>query len=148
MSKESAFGTQFVGQVEKTLSAILGRLLAGSRVTEPQWVALSVILAAGAPVAPADAVHRTAAALKIDVDRARACLDALAARGFLTTSGDGIGTEVSGRGRAFHASIRVQVEELTGRLWSDGPADKLAVAAYVLNTVLRRAGAELTRLEA
>jgi hypothetical protein len=33
MSKDLAFGTQLLGQVEKTLNAILGRLLAGSGMT-------------------------------------------------------------------------------------------------------------------
>ena len=149
MSKHLAFGTQLVGQVEKTLSAILGRLLAGSGVTEPQWVALNVLLVPEEPLARADAVQRTAAALKVDVETARACLDALEARGFLTTRRDATGgMEVSDTGRAFHGSVRARVEELTGRLWGDVPADELALAADVLNTVLRRAGSELTRLTA
>jgi DNA-binding MarR family transcriptional regulator len=149
MSKDLAFGTQLLGQVEKTLNAILGRLLAGSGMTEPQWVALNVVLAAGEPLVPADAVQRVAAALKVDLDTARGCLDALEARGFLATSSDAAGdTEVNANGRAFHAAVRARVEELTGRLWGDVPADELAVAADVLNTVLRRSSNELARLTA
>ena len=36
MSTTPAFGTQLIGQTEKTLNAILDRQLAGTGVTEPQ----------------------------------------------------------------------------------------------------------------
>jgi hypothetical protein len=38
MSTAPTFSTQLIGQTEKTLNAILGRLLAGTGLSEPQWV--------------------------------------------------------------------------------------------------------------
>ena len=34
------FGPQLIGETEKTLNALLGRFLAGTELTEPQWVTL------------------------------------------------------------------------------------------------------------
>ncbi len=45
MSTTPAFSTQLIGQTEKTLNAILGRLLAPTGLTEPQWVTLTVAVA-------------------------------------------------------------------------------------------------------
>jgi DNA-binding MarR family transcriptional regulator len=147
MPQDVPFGTQLLGQVEKTLNAILGRLLAGSGVTEPQWVTLNVVLATGEPLAIADAAQRTAAALKVDGETARTHLTALVDAGFLVPpeeAADGR-TAVTASSRALHASMRAQIGELTARLWGDVPSHDLAVAADVLNTVLDRAGIELAR---
>jgi DNA-binding MarR family transcriptional regulator len=149
MMQDLPFGTQLLGQVEKTLNAILGRLLAGSGVSESQWVALTVVLAAGEPLATADAAQRTAAALKTDSEVARAHLDALVEAGFLTADDHGGGsTAVTASGHAFHAAARARISELTARLWGDVPSGDLTVTANVLNTVLHRAGTELARLAA
>ena len=148
MAQDLPFGTQLLGQVEKTLNAILGRLLAGTGLTEPQWVTLNVVLATGEPLAIADAAQRTAAALKVDGEIARTHLNALVDAGFLVSPEEAAGgsTAVTAGGRAFHASMRAQIGELTARLWGDVPSHDLAVAADVLNTVLDRAGTELARL--
>ena len=42
MSPPPEFGTQLIGQTEKTLNAILDRLLAGSGLDESQWITLTV----------------------------------------------------------------------------------------------------------
>ncbi len=149
MAQDLTFGTQLLGQVEKPLNAILGRMLAGSSVSEPQWVALTVLLAAGEPLATGDAIQRAAAALKIDEENARAHLDALVEAGFLVTGQDaGASTAVTASGRTFHASVRARIAELTACLWGDVPSGDLAVTEKVLNTVLHRAGTELARLSA
>jgi hypothetical protein len=38
-----AFGTPIIGQTEKALNAILARQLAGTGITEPQWVTLVIV---------------------------------------------------------------------------------------------------------
>jgi hypothetical protein len=40
-----SLSTQVIGQTEKTLGAILDRQLAGTGLTEPQWVTLVVTVA-------------------------------------------------------------------------------------------------------
>ena len=41
------FSTRVIGQAEKTLNAILGRELAGTGLTEPQWVILTLAVTGG-----------------------------------------------------------------------------------------------------
>jgi hypothetical protein len=53
MSATATFSTQILGQTEKALGAILDRQLAGTGLTEPQWVTLSLAVAGSEPV-PAD----------------------------------------------------------------------------------------------
>lgn len=45
MSTYPTFSAQIIGQAEKTLNVILGQLLAGTGLTEPQWVALTLTAA-------------------------------------------------------------------------------------------------------
>ncbi len=50
MSTTPTFSTQLIGQTEKTLNAILDRLLAGTGLNEPQWVTLTIALMSGGSV--------------------------------------------------------------------------------------------------
>ena len=50
MSTTPTFGTQLIGQTEKTLNAILGRLLAGTGLSEPEWVTLTVAVTSGGSI--------------------------------------------------------------------------------------------------
>ena len=47
MATTPAFGPPLIGQTEKALNAILDRQLAGTGMTEPQWVTLSLTVAGG-----------------------------------------------------------------------------------------------------
>jgi DNA-binding MarR family transcriptional regulator len=144
MSTEVPFGPQLLGQVEKSLGALLGRMLAGSGITEAEWVTLSVLMASDLPLPPDEAAQRAARALKVEAGTAEDHLGALAQAGLLTRPGQvGGGMTVTARGRAFHTSMRHQIAELTTRLWGDLPASDLELTATVLNAVLRRAAAEL-----
>lgn len=146
MSSTLEFGTQLIGQTEKTLNAILGRLLAGTRVTEPQWVTLTVAVMSGGSLAPERFVSRVAGALKVSQERAQAHIDELVAARLLQLPLDNEeAVSVTDSGRDLHAGIRGRVAEITQRLWGDLPAGDLATAASVLNTVLERANAELAR---
>jgi hypothetical protein len=51
--------------------------------------------------------------------------------------------EVTDAGLQLHGRIRATVTEITERMWGDLPADDLATAGRVLNTILARANAEL-----
>jgi len=52
MSTTPTFSTQLVGRTEKTLNAILARLLAGTGLTEPQWVTLTLAVRSGGTIDP------------------------------------------------------------------------------------------------
>lgn len=147
MSSTLEFGTQLIGQTEKTLNAILGRLLAGTDITEPQWVTLTVAVMSGGSVPAAQFASRVAGALKVGGDDARTRIDELAnAQLIELRQTDEEEASVTDAGRELHADIRGQVTEITQRLWGDLSADDLATAGRVLSTVLERANAELARI--
>lgn len=144
MSTTSTFGTQLIGQTEKTLNAILGRLLADTGLSEPQWVTLTVAVASGGSVERQEFAGRIAAALKISEADAQARIDELAAQQLFEI--DDSTVTVTDAGKVLQGRMRGAVGEITGRLWGDLPAEELDVAARVLSTVLKRATAELARL--
>lgn len=128
---------RLVGQTEKTLNAILEKLLAGT-VSERQWVALVVIAGGG----PDQAGARVARALKTDQRDAADHIAALAAQGLVGTGPSG--TAVTADGQRLVDRVQGQVGEITQRLWGDIPAADMAVVRRVLGTVLERAESELS----
>ncbi len=143
MSTTTPFGTQLIGQTEKTLNAILDRLLAGTGLTEPQWVALNVAVASGGTVGRHELAARVAGALKIAEADADARLGELAAAQLLELAEADAPVTLTDSGQQRIAGIRAAVAEITERLWGDLPADDLATAGRVLDAVLERASAEL-----
>ena len=146
MSTTPTFSTQLIGRTEKTLNAILDRLLGGTGLTEPQWVTLSIAVMSGGTIDVAAFVNRVSDALRINGAEARARIDELAAAQLFEISDvDGSTVRVTDAGRQLHARIRSVVVEITDRMWGDLPAEDLAAAARVLTIVLERANAELAR---
>jgi DNA-binding MarR family transcriptional regulator len=144
MSTTPTFGTQVIGQTEKALNAILERQLAGTGLTEPQWVTLTLTVVGGGTVERDDLVGRVAGALKVGEAQARAPITELAAAQLLEGSdAEGSPVSVTDAGRHLHGQIRTAVAQITERLWGDLPAEDLATAGRVLSTVLARANAEL-----
>ncbi|MEV4348529.1 hypothetical protein AB0J83_29080 [Actinoplanes sp. NPDC049596] len=128
-----AFGPQLIGCTEKALNAILARELAGTGVTEPQWVALTMTILRPGAVGP------IGDALKVDEATARRHVADLAALGLA----DAITVEATAEGRALWEGVRAGTAEMTALLWGDQPEADLAVTARVLNTILQRADAVL-----
>lgn len=133
------FGPQLIGQTEKTLNDLLHHALAGTGLSEREWVTLR--LAHLLEGAVADEAGLVAAVL----DRARfpdaaALVAGLAKRGVLR---DGRPSEA---GHDLVATVTTRTAELAGPVW-DGldPAD-VSVAERVLNTVLERARAAAARV--
>jgi hypothetical protein len=146
MSTTPTFGPPLIGQTEKALNAILDRQLAGTGMTEAQWVTLTLTVAGGS-ADRGQLIGRVVAALKIRDAEADSLIAELAAAQLLQASDDGDASrvEVTDAGRQLHGRIRAQVGESTERLWGDLPAEDLASAGRVLSTVLGRANAELAR---
>lgn len=144
MSNTPAFGTQLIGQTEKALNAILDRQLAGTGVTEPQWVALTLAVMSGGTIDRAPLLSRLAGALQVSEAEAQAQVEGLAAASLVESAeAPGCPVRVTDAGSQLHARIRTTVTDITQRLWGDLPAADLAAAARVLGTVLDRANAEL-----
>jgi hypothetical protein len=144
MSTTPTFSTQLIGQTEKTLNAILERLLAGTGLTEPQWVTLTIAAMSTRPIDRAALAGRVAGALKVCDAEARARIDELTTAQLLDAAdGDGPPVRVTDAGRQLQGQIRSAAVEVTDRMWGDLPPADLAAAGRVLTTVLERANAEL-----
>jgi len=125
------FGPVLLGQTEKTLQALLRRALAGTGLTEPQWVTLRL-----ANMLDGQADH--AGLIAAVADRARFTdtadiVDTLVERGLVA---DGRPTDA---GRNLVASVLSASDTANGSLWRDLPVDDVEAATRVLNEVLRRA---------
>jgi DNA-binding MarR family transcriptional regulator len=144
MSTGPTFGTQIIGQTEKALNAILARLLAGTGLTEPQWVTLTITVVGGGTVDRDELIGRVAGALKVSEAQAQARITELAAAQLVDApNGEGSPVKVTDAGQRLYAQIRTAVTTITERLWGDLPAEELATTARVLSVILERANAEL-----
>ena len=145
MSGYPTISTRVIGQAEKTLNAILGRQLAGTGLTEPQWVILTLAVTSGGPADRDQFTHRVADALKISAADAQARIADMVAAQRLEITGEGSAVTVTGPARQLHSQIRATIADITHRLWGDLPADDLATAGRVLTIITERATAELAR---
>jgi hypothetical protein len=124
------FGPQLIGETEKTLNALLRRILQGTELTEPQWVTLRVagqlderVAADGLAAAVADRAHFPEAADLVDELTNRGLLD------------DG---QLTSAGRELVATVQATITNQTAPIWHDLPADDVVAAARVLNEVVVR----------
>jgi DNA-binding MarR family transcriptional regulator len=153
------FGAQLIGQTEKTMNAILDRVLA-DRISEPEWVALVLIAGGGGSAGHDQFTARVAFTLKETQETAAARVGQLAAKGLVQITPEpgtsvaaepgssvaaetGTSVTLTETGQRLMSSIRQQVNAITQQLWGDLPAADLDVAGRVLRTVLERAEAEV-----
>jgi hypothetical protein len=145
MSSYPSISTRVIGQTEKTLGAILTRQLAGTGLTEPQWVILTLAVTSGGTVERGQLTRQVAGALKISEAEAQARIDDMAAARQLQATSEGSVVTVTDAAQQLHARVRTVVAEITQRLWGDLPAEDLATAGRVLSIITERANAELAR---
>ena len=145
MSAHPVLTPRAIGQAEKTLNAILARLLEGTGLTEPEWVILTLAATSGEPAARDQFTRMVAGALKISDADAQARVDAMIAAQQLQITGAGQAVTVTGAAQQLHSQIRATVAGITERLWGDLPADDLATVGRVLAIITERANAELAR---
>lgn len=129
-----------LGQAEKTHNAFLGRVLGGTGLDEPQWVAVQVTLAAG-PIARPDLAARLAEMAKYDPAVIDAALSALAAARLISAD-DGEVT-VTEAGASLVASVRRTITDLIGPAYAAVPEEDRAVAARVLTQITAALSAQL-----
>jgi hypothetical protein len=137
--------TRVIGQAEKTLGAILNRQLAGSGLTEPQWVILTLAVTSGGTAGRDQFTRMVADALKISEADAWAIVGDMIRAQQLQITGEGATVTVPAAAQQLHNQIRTTITEITQRLWGDLPADDLATAGRVLAIITDRANAELAR---
>jgi hypothetical protein len=139
------FSTRVIGQAEKTLNAILGRELAGTGLTEPQWVILTLAVTDDGAADRDRFTSTVADALKISEAEAEARVADMVTAQQLNITGQGSAVTVTGAAQQLHSRIRTAITEITQRLWGDLPAEDLATAGRVLAIITERANAELAR---
>ena len=139
------FSTRVIGQTEKTLNAILGRELAGTGLTEPQWVILTLAVTGGGAADRDRFTSMVADALKISEAEAKARIADMVTAQQLNITGQGSAVTVTGTAQQLHSRIRAAITEITQQLWGDLPAEDLATAGRVLAIITERANAELAR---
>lgn len=144
MSTDPALTPQIIGQAEKTMNAILFRLLAGPGLTEAQWITLTLTAAGGGATGRGQLVAQVAHGLKVSQAQAREHLASLFAAQLLQDPGDDAGpVRLTAAGTEVFGQIRGATTEITKRLWGDLPAEDLATAGRVLSIITERANAEL-----
>ena len=143
MSTYPPLSTRVIGQAEKTLNAILDRQLAGTGLTEPQWVILTLAVTSGGALERDQFTRQVAGALKIGAAEARAHIAGMVAARQLQAAGGGSAVTVTDAAQQLHGRIRTVVTEITQRLWGDLPAEDLATAGRVLAIITERGNAEL-----
>src|SRR5260370_29643331 len=137
-----AFSTALIGQTEKSLNAILDRQLAGTGITEPQWVTLTLTVVGGGTIDRAEFIRRVSGAAKFSEASVAERITELTAAGFLRDGGDGL-VLVTDEGQARWTEVRTAIGPITQGLWGDLPAEDLATVGRVLGIVLDRANAVL-----
>jgi DNA-binding MarR family transcriptional regulator len=144
MSTDSTLTPQIIGQAEKTMNAILFRLLAGPGLTEAQWIALTLTAAGGGSTGRGRLVAQVAHGLKVSEAQAREHLASLVAAQLVQDPGDDAApVRLTAQGTQVFGQIRGATTEIVKRLWDDLPTEDLATAARVLTIITERADAEL-----
>jgi len=126
------------------LNAILDRQLSGSGLTEQHWITLTFVVVSGGSIDRDELVRQVVNGAKFGEHDVRGRVSELVDSQLLDDSASQEVT-VTDSGAKLHAQIRAANNELTARLWGDLPAEELAAAAHVLETVLERANAELAQ---
>lgn len=134
------FGAQLIGRTEKSLNALLNGIIAGTDLSEPEYVALRVCADhVGTP--RADVVAQLTAVFRKGEDHSAQLIERLTAAGMIGVD-EAYTIQLTPAGRELYDRLVADTNALTARLWGDLPADELAVTARVLSTVLRRAATE------
>ena len=125
------FGPRLIGETEKTLNAVLRRILDCTDLTESQWVTLRLaelldggVDRSGLVAAVQDRAH---------IDDAAELVEALGERGLLA------GGRLSAAGSTLVAEVRSTIAARTSSVWDGLPVDDVAAATRVLNEVVERA---------
>ncbi len=123
------FGPQLIGETEKSLNAILGRVLQGTGLSESQWVTMRLARQLG------DADREALVAATADrahLPDATQLVDQLNERGLLE------GGRLSTRGRELIETLQTSIAETTAPIWRDLTTDDVAATERVLNEIVRR----------
>jgi hypothetical protein len=129
------FGPQLIGETEKALNALLRRFLAGTDLTESQWVALR--LARQLQRDGGDGALATALRERALLDDAELVVRDLTARHLLDRD------RPTGAGLDVIETVQTAIVEATTPIWDALDPDDVAASARVLDEVNTRVRAML-----
>jgi hypothetical protein len=133
--------TRDIGEAERTLRALLERLLASAGLTFPEWTVLAFL--DGAPLGRDELVRRQLAGSVVgDAGEAESTVDALLSSGLVVAGGGGA-IEVTAAGDARYRPVRREVSRITDGLYEGLPVADLEATHRTLVEVARRAHVEL-----
>ena len=143
--------TRDIGHAERTMRALLERLLDEAGLSFPEWTVLNFLDGAG-PLTRSELAQRQVDGRVVPEAAARATVDGLRSRGLLAPAdeahgagGDGEDPRLSptAAGEAVYRPVRRTVARITDELYSDLPAADLEATHRTLAEVTRRANARL-----
>ncbi len=137
------FGAPLIGQTEKALNAILNRLLAGTGITEPMWVTLTLTVVSDGAIDRTELIRQVGGATQLSQASVAERIAELTAAGFLRDGGNGR-IQVTDEGQARWTHVRTAIGPIIQGLWGDLPAEDLVAAGRVLGIILGRANVVLT----
>jgi len=143
MSTYPTLSPRVIGQAEKTMNAILARQLAGTGLTGPQWVILTLAVTGGGTAEPDKFTRIVADALKISETVARTRVGDMVTAQQLQITGEPPAVTATAAARQLHSRISAANTQIVQRLWGDLSAADLATAGRVLAVITERANAEL-----
>ena len=131
---------QHIGEAENAIRAVLDALLAETRTTFHQWVALRFLAATDSGLARDQLVARMTSGLKVEPSSVLAAIGQLEAEELVTVADV---VALTDTGRARHRRIQDGVDQITRRLYGDLPVDDLVATRRVLAIVTERANSVL-----
>jgi DNA-binding MarR family transcriptional regulator len=135
---------QHIGQAHYATRALLETSLAKTGVPFASWLMASFIATAGPVVTEAAAFERITDGLKVDDGTAADALEQLVAAGLVAhIPGEPAQVELTASGAALVQELTATTSGIAVRLYGDIAPDDLETARRVLETVTRRANAEL-----
>jgi DNA-binding MarR family transcriptional regulator len=140
MTTPPTLTTRTIGETEKALRAVLGRVLDGTGIDYVTWVALVMVARARSPITSTALLEQLSDALKIDEDTAGSVLHRLAAKGLVEESTT---LSLTPDGAATFARLSYAVERVTAQIWSGLDQADLEAAHRVHTTLIQRANAVL-----
>jgi hypothetical protein len=143
-----------IGQAERTMRALLERLLDEAGLSFPEWTVLNFLDGTG-PLARSELVQRQVDGRVVPEAAARATVDGLQSRGLLApadeahgaggpgSDGEGLRLAPTAAGEAVYRPVRRTVARITDDLYSDLPSTDLEATHRTLAEVIRRANSRL-----
>jgi hypothetical protein len=137
----STLNPSIVGQVEKSLNAVLYRALAGTTVDEIQWITLVLAVGVGGSVDRGTHVSHVANVARFEPRAVGAAVDQLILAELLVPEDDQL--IVSRTGREFVEKVRAETTPVVARAYAGIASDDLAITARVLTEITNNLCAEL-----